>query len=533
MQPTDAELASINASISFIESLDSRVGAVHAQADRSAHNDSTIESLGSDVTGLRDAANELTSKGVIDEGNAARIVEPVASAFTAVEATTGGPTAVLESYVSRLDAARSHCSQEDIRVREARREAAGAAASLKKERDHEKELPARLDAEIRDVRNRAEKARQADPRDEELERAAKNAHDELPRADRALQSAESQLDQTAIHVERAMSDVNDSIRELERARRQGHDTARVERLSQQLAEHQRKANQAEEARAASIRGFQDARGALGQALAQSESAREAADSARDRNRRRLAEEAANLDREADDLVASRQSKLDAARDQRVQAERRLAEAEVQREERIAEACRSRRDATRRAGRRRNLQAIRDIAAEGAGLKQQLISACDQVTSSSQALAASAGGLAALASGKSANNSDVASAEDADLVELRQSIRSLLRDRRRGYQRIWYIALPVALVAYFALYFAGADWAPAVFLVPAVLHVVHWLRWRRQLSGLKSIAARCDRIRARVQEISGFCDSLLNDSATSAFDDLGVQAARLSALEPPN
>ncbi len=418
----------------------------------------------------------LRSRGIINESGAAKIVRPVADAVAAVAPTAGRPTELLNSSVGSLETARSHCWEEDLRVSEARSEVATAKASAEEQRRLANELPAKLDAEIRDVRDRAAETRRTDPRDTDLELAAESARGGIARADRAAHSAASEARRCQERLEVALRDVRDSEAELDRARRQGYDDERVAHLSERLAEHQREAGRAEEAHAVSERARADADAALQQAHTEAGRASRAAEDARQRNRQRLEQDASRLEREAKGLVASRQSKLNEARDRLKRAEEELTGAQARCNSRIEDACLARRESTRRAKRLNDLQAIQDIAMSGSKLQRGLTSACNEVKSSCRSLAASAGGLAALASGKSAKTSNAAHAQDSDVVEFQRSLRALLRDRRRGYQRIWLIALPFALLTYFGVNVVLPDeatgWGVAVFLVPFALHAVH-------------------------------------------------------------
>lgn len=249
------------------------------------------------------------------------------------------------------------------------------------------------------------------------------------------------------------------------------------------------------------------------------------DAAFARNKAQLDRDASRLEREAANLRAARAGKLDAARRQRQQVERDLAEARSRLKARVDEAMLARRDSTRNAAHREDLRAIRDIAND----KTEFRAACDSITSGCRSLKKRADGLAALTSAKPKEADSAPHAHDPEVAAYAESIRGLKRARRRGYLRVWLIALPVAVAAFFALAAMSVSWAPAVAAVPVALHLWQWLLWRKRLGGGNSIEANCRRIDSKANGIISRCAKIRDGSVISAFDKASSGAATLEAL----
>ena len=307
-ESTSDLLSVIDASISLLGTLNSSISALRRAADSSEDNASTIKHFDNDVAALRDEIGRLNAKGIINEDAGAKIVDPVASTVASIVSAKDRPTEILRSSVDTLKSALSRWPQEDVRVRDARNEVASAEESLEQKRRHEYQLPAQLDAEIRQVQDRADQKRRADPRDREAERAAELAADELPLASAAISSAESEVRRAEAHQESTRRDVRDAEAELERARRSGPGDEQVEYLSRQLNEHQQQAARAEEAVTTANRWLQEAHGTLEQAYRNVESTRQAVDEAFERNKAQLERDALRLEKEAADLKESRAQK---------------------------------------------------------------------------------------------------------------------------------------------------------------------------------------------------------------------------------
>ena len=589
---TPGELASIDESIEFAEYLDAGIENSRDLQSEAGRVYRVTTDLGNDLGKLAKATDELQAISQISDDTAGDMVAPVESAVAAFHADTRQPADIVELLIGHQTAMRGNCWQEDVEVMQAREQVGAEEQAVSRTTSYEDNLPGQLDEEIRSTQHEARALRMTDPADHDLERGAKEAEDEVPRASSrvnaaedefasarrnedsarsALQEAETELDEarreseaaTAIRVNAARDEIaearrsEDSARsalreaewELDQARREsdGAGSSRVSAAEDEVAqahwhidsalsalreaesaldqarreadadgwlrglerEHEDRRRQFEDAqnehRSAEDR-LHNARSALIAAQKAEVDTRREAESARQRNMRLLELDASRLDEQATGLISSRQGKLDRARNERLEAEGRLQQAQARRDSAVDAACRARREVARTAARMSDLDKIVDSVAECVKARQSLVAWATDTQPRCETLQSRASQSASLleddiaqtrreqsteASAVSEVERKVANAEH-QIEDVKSQIEGTLKRRRRRYRQIWFIGLSVLVLVSVSVqgisFFesnAGQILQLLAFLCVPTLHIFNWRHSRNRLSVLNS------------------------------------------------